>query len=187
MSRALVLTLIDTLGLGLTDSTERGVLYDDVVRELGNQEIIIASNTVSVTAGTASYAEPSTSLAILEIHSDQGVLEEHTALQLNNVFGNTWREKKGSPQGYNTDDEDDSSFRLVPIPDEAQTLTVVHTSEPTDVPVWFELPITLEALYRAFVRESTHQDLDFARSVRDFASALFALLGIEPLAPQENK
>lgn len=179
MSKATTLTLISDLGLSDVDGTETDRLYDDVVRELGYQEVVTAIGTVAVTAGTATYNPPTNTLEILEIENLQGIVDKMSIHSLQGIFGVMWRDQSGVPLMWTEDDQSDKAIRLVPNPDINDTLQVINVQYRTDLPSWLEMPIALEVLYREYIRESNHQDIEFAKLCRKMAKLWFTLVDIE--------
>jgi hypothetical protein len=183
MSKATTLTLISNLGLGDTDQTEAGIHYDDVVEELGRFEVLTEHSSTAVTVGTAIYARPTDALKILEMHGQVGLLERTTQKALQAVHTVQWQDIKGTPDAWTTAYITDGSYRLVPQPDQTDTLTVLHTEYRQDVPTWLEPALAFEVLHREYLRESDHQDIVFASLCRDIAVLLFLMVGVPPFLP----
>lgn len=179
MSKSEVLTLVSDLALGADNSTETSIIYDEVVRELGFLEVLTGTETISTASGTATYQVANDNVQSLEYHSSQGVLTQAEGTGLASVFGASWRNRTGTPLAVTTDMESREVFRLVPIPDFADNLTIIRTEFRQDVPEWMEIAIAFEVLSREFSRESDHQDMVFAETCRAFAGILFNMLGIE--------
>lgn len=179
MSKALVLTLISNLSLSDADATQAGVFYDQVVRELGFLDVLTDEDSIAVTAGDATYTANSGTVRVLEIFSAlYGSLTPATLSSMQAVRGHQWRDVAGTPEQFIMHAEDEKDWLLVPIPDDADTLTVLRTETRTDVPVWLELGITFEVLYRLYQQESPYQDVDFAATCRSLGQLLFLMVGV---------
>lgn len=186
MAKTDVTTLVDDMGLSDTNSSEISRFYDEIVRELGFQEVLTNQNTVNQTAGTASYNVPANTIEILEVVGSNGTLRRMSKAGAEATFGTGWRELVGSPLGFISQFETEGSFRLVPSPDFDDTLQVLHTEYRQDVPFWLEIPIVFEILFREYIRESDHQDTQFAQACRQVAQLLFTLVAVRG-APRSRK
>jgi hypothetical protein len=178
MSRTDVLQLVSDFSLGVEDSTEVGVFYDEIVRELAFRDILTSTQPLPVTAGTSEYAVAVDTIATLEVHSNQGVLHRIHNSGLGAIFGSTWRTQVGSPVAYTQDNINEDTIQLIPIPDASDVLTIIRSETRVDVPTWLELPIAFEILAREFLRESDHQDIEFSTTCQLFATLIFSLVGI---------
>lgn len=180
MARADVLQLVSDLALSQSDATEVGVLYDEVVRELGFYEFLTGTEQIAVSANAAAYKVATDTIRILEvIDSTVGRLDRVDGRSLRSVFGAGWRNKVGTPIAHTATEASSDTIQLVPIPQQPSTLTVIRTEARTDVPVWLELAIALEIVHREFLRESNHQDIAYAQTARDLANMLLAMLGLQ--------
>lgn len=179
MSRALVLTLIDNLSLSDADATQAGVFYDMVVRELGFLDVLTDDDSISVTAGDPTYTANAGTIRILDIFSGRyGSLEPATLASVQAVRGQSWRDVVGTPEQFIMHSEDEKDWLLVPQPDAADTLSILRTETRTNVPVWLELGITGEVLYRLYQQESPYQDVDLAQVWKGLGKLFFLLAGV---------
>lgn len=180
MARSDVLTLVSDFGLSVTDATEVGVLYDEVVRELGFTEVLTSVEVQAVGAGQTTVVFATDTIRSLELYSSQrGKLDRSTANAARTIFGNSWRQQVGPPVMYVQDQEDDNTVRLVPIPTAPLSVSVIRVDARTDVPVWLELPLALEIVSRELSRESDHQDTKFAAGAAQLGRLLFSMLDVE--------
>ena len=179
MAKSDVVTLVDNLSLSVTDATEVGVLYDEVVRELGFMELLTSVEVQQVDGGQATVVLEDDTVMALDVYtSDGGRLDRTSTNAVKAVFGNQWRHLVGSPVAYVKDHEDENVIRLVPTPSGSEVVTIIRTDARDDVPVWLELPLALEVLSREMARESNHQDVKFAAAASGLARMLFQLLGV---------
>lgn len=179
MSRSDVLTMVSDLCLAQSDATEVGVLYDEIVRELGFYDVLVGTETIAVAAGTATYPLAAENMRVLEVDALTGRLDRASGSALRAVYGAGWQQRSGTPVAFTSEDEDSHVLRLVPVPLRADTLTVIRAETRVDVPYWLELGIAFEILHREFMRESDHQDVEFAGVARGIANLLLALVGVE--------
>lgn len=180
MARADVLQLVQDFTLAQADATEAGVFYDELVRELGFYEFVTGTESISVISNTPSYKVAEDTIRVLEVIDDvHGRLDRIDGRSLRSVFGASWRLRLGSPLAHTATDEDSDTVRLVPIPLQPSTLTIIRTESRVDMPVWLELGLAFEIIHRDFIRESAHQDIAFAQVARNIANALFSMVGLE--------
>jgi hypothetical protein len=192
MAKADVLALASLIGGEQVDPTLADRFYHDVVAELGQSEILVEMSLLPVTPGTGVFALPAGAVRLLGVWYDD---EEITVIRRNDVasMDPEWRQARGTPLAYFTEDETIRTFRLYPVPDQASKsflflgepmgtefpeycVVVAHTVAPDTVPVYFELPIALTILAREFIRESVHRDPVFAALCQTFANALFGVI-----------
>lgn len=180
MSRSEIITLVDDFSLGVSDATEVGVLYDEVVRELGFLEVLTSREDQVVVAGQGTVTLAVDTIRSLEIYSSEvGKLDRTTAQAMQAVLGNSWRSERGTTVAYVQDQENDNTVRLVPVPDAGMVVSVIRTDARLDVPVWLELAVAMEVLSREMGRESGHQDVMFAGAAAQVGRFLFGLLGVD--------
>lgn len=179
MAKADVTALVTSLALSQDNTTETSIFYDEIVRELGFLDVLTGTETITITPNVAVYETAADTIRSLEFHSGiRGFLTRSDGKGLGSLFGADWRNRKGTPLAVSQDQEDDEAFRLVPIPDTGDTLTIIRTENRTDVPVWLELPIAFEILYREFGRESDHQDTMLSDLCKLIADMLYKLVGV---------
>lgn len=187
MAQADVLTLVDDLSLGQANATEAAVFYAEIIRELGYLELLTSTETIAQQAHVNTYELASSTIMDIEYYNSTGFLTKADGKGLGSVFGADWRNRTGSPVAISLDQEDESSFRLIPGPINDDTITVIRTETRTDVPVWLELPIAFEILSREFLRESDHQDTELATICKLTATVLFNLVGVTINAQETSK
>lgn len=179
MAKTDVISLVTSIALSADDTTETNIFYDEIVRELGFFDVLTGTQTVNVTANTAVYGIDSDTILSREFNSvNNGFLTKSDGTGLGALFGSDWRNQTGTPLAVSMDQEDDDAFRLVPSPNSDDTVTIIRTETRTDVPIWLELPITFEILSREFLRESDHQDVQFASVCVGISSFLFKMVGV---------
>jgi hypothetical protein len=188
MAKADVVTLVSDFSGSVTDAVEVGVLYDEVVKELGFVELLTSVEVQNVGAGQDTLEFATDTIRSLEVYSDQvGKLDRTTAHALRAIFGNGWRGLKGTTVAYVQDQENDNTVRLVPIPEGPMSVSVVRVDSREDVPIWLELPIAFEVLNREMGRESNHQDVKFAALSGEVGKLLLSLLGIAFSGPSQGR
>lgn len=162
-TKADVLALAQTLALDVADDDEISQYYDEIVRELAFREIIVATNIIEVQAGAPFYSFSDDNINTLEIHHSQtGRLSPENGNALRASQGPDWRVKRGSVSAFTQDQTSTDNFRLFPIPTSPGELTIIQTVEVDEILEYLELPIALEICHREFMRESGHQDVEFA-------------------------
>lgn len=183
MAKADVLTLVTSLSLGQDNATETAIFYDEIIREMGFLDVLTSTETIPIVSGVSVYTVAADTIRSIEFHSgNYGFLTKTDGKGLGSIFGAEWRNRVGSPIAVSMDEEDDDAFRLVPIPDATDTLTIIRTDRRDDVPVWLELPLAFEILSREFSRESDHQDIDFSTATRAISNLLFIMVGVRDSA-----
>jgi hypothetical protein len=178
VAKADVLQLVTDFGVSDVDQDEISIYHDEIVRELGFREVLTGTETIPVTAGTPEYALADDTIRALEVHLASGRIDPNSIQALQSVLGVNWRNQSGSVLAYTSDEQDDDDIRLVPIPAQNDTLTIIRTETRTNLPVWLELPVALEILHREYQRESDHQDVAFAEHAHLMSVALFTLVGV---------
>lgn len=162
-TKADVLALTQTLCLDVADADEISQYYDEIIRELGFGEVIVETDIIETDANQPFYTFSHESLNILEVHQDQaGRLSPENGNALRASQGASWRLKRGTPSAFTQDQTNSDDLRLFPIPTSPGELTVIQTVEVDDILEYLELPIALEICNREFLRESGHQDVEFA-------------------------
>ena len=183
MSKADVLQFVTDFAVTVVvDQDEISQFYDELVREIAFKETLTDIERVDIEAGTAVYPfadkRPKTMRA-LELHIGAGGrIDPIDITSIQSVFGADWRNLQGNPLAYVQEEEDESTFRLVPRPTQDDEVVVIRTSTRETVPIWIELPLAFEILAREFQRESDHQDIAFAQRSRQMALLLFQLVGV---------
>jgi hypothetical protein len=202
MAQADVLTLIDDLAgtrsdtLSLAEAATRLRYYTDVVYENGlRRERDCDASYVAVTRSDADYAFPSTAIRILAVLYDHRHLRPIMRRGLES-YDPAHRAREGRPAAFTTQDEDQRTLRLIPVPDvdglavgaldplvdpefPGNNLTLVYTAAVTDVAPEDELWLALEVLAREFGHESDHYDPQFSKLARQLATMLRAMVGAD--------
>lgn len=189
-----VLQLVDDLSVGLADAAQSEYFYDQILYELHHQVLFTECSLVAATAETASYTLPTTAVRQLMFFWDTQQLDELTIEEAEAIFGLTWRDLIGPPEAYVLERETDRTFRLVPTPDTSSkdfsfmfglplgvdfpeyAISVVHTNYSADVHVLFDFPLAFAVLAREFLRESDHQDVDFAEACQMVSAYLLGMI-----------
>lgn len=174
-----ITTLVSDLSLSQSNTTEAGVFFDEIIRELGFIEILTGTENISITSGDADYKLAPFTVRALEFNSSNGFLADTDDQGLGSLFGASWRSKVGTPQAVNMEEEDDDTFRLVPKPNFDDIITVIRTEYRDEIPDWLDLPVTFEILSREFQRESDHQDIELANLCKQIATLMFNLVGVQ--------
>jgi hypothetical protein len=179
VAQADVLTLVSNFGVNDVDADEPTVFYEEIVRELALKGQLIGTETIAAVAGEAVYTMLNENMEILEMHlASSGRIDAASIKALQSLFGADWRDRKGTPLAYTTDEETDGDFRLIPEPTASDTITMLRKESRTDIPTWLELPLALEIVSREFQRESDHQDIVFAELSHQLATILFQFVGV---------
>jgi len=169
----------------MADQGMAGYYYDDIVRELGARPVFTRATLRAVSANSGTVTLPAEAIEVFYVFYDDRLLPPATLRQLEAVDPQ-WRDRRGTPQAYTMEQEDDRTLRLFPVPDissKAQSfafgepfgrdfpeagVTLVHT-EDRELPDYLDLPAALEILAREMARESDHRDLEFAGLARQLA------------------
>lgn len=179
MAKADVLALVQTLALGVTNADEISNYYDEIVREIGFGEVLVATDTIATQAGDPFYVFAKDNINTLEVHFNHaGRLSPETGVALRASQGVDWRVKRGTPSAFTQDQTSSNDLRLFPIPTTPGELTVIQTVEFDDILEYLELPVALEICHREFVRESGHQDVEFAIVARALSQFFFNLIDV---------
>ncbi|MEE9586071.1 MAG: hypothetical protein V3W09_04140 [Nitrososphaerales archaeon] len=200
MTKALTLTLVDDLSRDQADSTLTGRMYDDLVRELGRTRTIVRASLIETVAGTAVYAQPTTSIERLATFHDTSILDELSLQELESL-NHQWKDEKGPPIALTTEELAEKSFRVFPVPETGSgtvaggdfgtgfivnALSSIHTNFEADLPEWIELPLAFAILAMEFSRESDHRDIDFANFCAGFADFLFEMVKVSLKSEVKN-
>lgn len=187
MSKADVLQLVSDLSAAQSDDVEVGVLYDEVIRELGFYEVLtnLERRVLPASANGIFKQSPST-LRSLEIAWNQRRLDRVQEYTLRAVYGATWRSRVGDPMAVTVWDESEGELRLVPRPREGGEVQTLRTETRDELPYWLELPVALMVTHREFMRESNHQDVEFAGAALGLAHLFLNLVGVELVLPPQG-
>lgn len=179
MSKATVLQLATDLSLGVADQDEISNYFDEIVREIGFREIFVNVEPITVNADQATYAFSGDHVIVLEVHhNDTGRLSPSSGVSLRAAVGANWRLRRGVPNAFTQDEVSSNELRLFPIPSGPGLLAVVQTIEVDDILEYLELPVALEILHREFMREGSHQDVEFAGVARTLSQFFFTLIDV---------
>lgn len=192
MTKAATLTLISDLSFGQTDATHISNIYDDVVTELGQLDVLVRAELIASVIDQATYSLTSTAIKKQAIFFDDEFMDE-VSLGTLEAVNIDHRDEKGKPLAVYQEALTEKNFNLYPIPDRESgavgggdfgtsfpinAITSIHTNFESDLPVWLELPIAYTVLYREFIRESNHKDAEFAEACGQMATILWSVLGI---------
>lgn len=180
MAKADVLDLVEDFGVNGVNEDEIDVFYDEIIRELGAFEVLVGTELVSVLSGQAEYMVSGENVKVFEIHhSTRGRLDMVSEQGLRAALGASWMSRTGTPIAATMDQQGGESFRLVPVPNQDATLTMLVSERKDDVPKWLELIIALQILHREYARESDHQDIQLAQAALALSSILGFFGGLE--------
>lgn len=178
MAKADVLALAQDIGK-FGDPISIEDYYDEIVRELGLLELLVDPVSIGITSELSVYQMPIPVIRTLELISERyGTLDRVDRVTLRAVHGTGWTNLKGTPVSFTQELENDNAFRLVPIPDQAESLIGLVSAVRDDVPYWLELPIALEIVFREYTRESQFQNVEFAQAAGQLAQLFFSLVGV---------
>ena len=194
MGRAEVLALVQDLALDQADAPSIDRYYDDIIYDLGKRPWLTEASLIATVAGTSVYTPADDLIRLLYVFYDNRHLYESSARELESTFGPNWRDRRGTPVAYYVEDESSLDFRLVPEPEvnskdfsfvfgspmgldfPEYAVAVIHTRTVEDLPVWLELPVAFEILFREFARQSDHQDPTFAVTCKQIADLLMMMV-----------
>ena len=180
MAKDDVLALVSLFCLDLPVDAEVGRFYDEVVREIGAEECLVGTEEQAILPDEPRYTTQANTIRTLEFHTGQyGRLDVIDSQSLEACIWPQWRAGIGSATAVTYSHEDEDKFRLVPIPNTDDRLTIIRTEYREDVPIWLEIAIAFEVMSREFFRESDHQDIAFAGAAAGLAALLFQLLQME--------
>lgn len=184
MSKADVLQLVDELARGRADLGACEKYYTDIAYEMAKAGLITNASIIELTADTGSYTFPDDAVDIVGILYD-GVHLMPSMKQAIEWKDSGWRDRRGAPQAYVIEDEQDRTFRLYPKPDAdtgflggtfrfgenypPYSALMLYTQNREDLPEVFDLYIVCTILSREFTRESDHRDLEFASAAQQLA------------------
>lgn len=181
MAQVDVLALIQTLSVTQADGTATPALYSDTIVEMAQQEWFTQSQTWTNTIGQlrvtflSALATPLIDIGAV-IYNDYE-LDEATLLELE-MIDSQWRDARGRTTTFTVEDESAKVIALYPSPDEARTDNVAFfTYAPTDALYYQELFIAMRVLEREFLRESNHQDANFAEGCAILAKMFMSMVG----------
>ena len=199
MTKAPILSLVNSLANFPIDGDLLDVYYDDVLVELGRMTNtpLTANELQPVVANTHTYSIPDKMISILHaFHSSKSLISSRT--QDVDAYVNEWRDDTGTPFTVLIDELSGKTYRLFPIPDTSSDDFFFITGTPmgTDFPdnavtlIYSELRdddildflgliIALQILSREFIRQSDHRDVLFAQSCNDVAKLMLTFIGIE--------
>lgn len=194
MTRANTLSLVTSLSNSQADvGVNAGSrFYDEAVLELARRGWTSNTSVQQVTAGTASYSPPSTTVDLLAVIWDETQLMLATLQEIEWVDP-LWRDQQGSPSSFVVEDEDKKSFRLWPTPDvgsasppappnglgadfPVNALLLLITESRTDVQPYLDLPLAFAVLAREFRRQAVHRDPNFAEACGQFSQLLLRMV-----------
>lgn len=191
MPQADVLNLVNTLSVGLRDSTAASNFYTRIVQEHGRlRESLTNAAYVAATTGTVNYTIPTAAIRPLAVFYDDRWLfpEDKRGADVHDPY---WRNRQGDPFAVVFEDVTARTFDVLPVPARtgatiggttpftgfpADNFTVIYTNAATDVQPWEELLVATEILSREFARDSDHQDTEAAAIWRQITDTLLELV-----------
>lgn len=198
MAKADVLTLVDTLSLGVADQTTVSSSYSEVLRAFASLEWFVAAQAVEHATDAPEYLAPDDALALLALAYDDRWLS-HEMLETLEATNPSWRAVRGLPIAYVAEAVGDRRYRLFPAPDTADVvpdtqmgqpfgvsfyvgqITAVYTHDLSTVPTWCELPLACFLLAREFARDSEHRTPELATAWQALGEALIAYVADGPV------
>lgn len=133
-------------------------------------------------------------LRVLAVAYDDAHLWPERARSLDAVVPG-WRDRRGTPQAFVPEDENDRAFRLYPRPDEASgdmsfprgepfgrdwpvgAIAIFATEQRDDLPSYLDLPLALLALAREFAADTDHRDAAFASAAEALVMMMLEMVG----------
>ena len=180
MAKADVTTLAQFIAGGQADEALLSRYYDDLIDTLAQTTDTLIEMTLSpLVSGQSVYTPPDTITRLISVICGDRELDLASRKSME-ATNSGWRKHEGIPVTYIRESEDQKQIRLYPIPDMVgdafipwwsspvgedypnENLVYVHTHSPTDVPNWMNLGLALLILVPEFLRDSPHQDADFA-------------------------
>jgi hypothetical protein len=192
-TKAQILTFAGTLGLGLSNSTQLGTYFDDVVEEVGlhhAEPYFTAAAFVTVISGTATYSLPSGALRLLYTFMSDRLLSEESDATLE-AYDGTWRATTGSEIYAFTQDYLENQFTLYPEPNFSSTVggdnldgsydsgwiwTIYTEDRSSSIPDYDAPRLACRTLAKEFERSANQQDHAFADACREVVSLLDYML-----------
>lgn len=195
MSKVDVLQLVQDLSQDQADAASIEKFYDDIVLELAQQNVLTQVTLLTAAANDTSFSNPANAVNTIAVFWDDRQLSKakRQELEWRNM---RWRDERGTPEAWVTEDETEKTFRLYPVPDYASkalapifggplgkgyaenSVAVVHSEKRDDVIEYLELPIALEIMHREFTRESAHRQTAFAGVCLEIAKVLYQMVGV---------
>jgi hypothetical protein len=191
MAQVDVLNLVNSLSVGLRDSTASSNFYTRIVQEHGRlRESLTDAAYVAGVAGTVNYTIPTAAVRPLAVFYDDLWLfpEDKRGADVHDPY---WRDRRGDPFAIVFEDATARTFDALPVPARngaaiggdtpftafpADNFTVIFTESATDVQPWEELLVATEILSREFARDSDHQDTEAATMWRQIADTLLGMI-----------
>lgn len=187
------MALVSSLSNSQSDPLTSERFYDEVVLDLAQLPILVDATVVST--GHNVHGDPDESDPLPEVvtrplqwfYAD-AILNEATSGELAQWEYN-WRNMHGTPYVVYRADVGARRFRMVPLPDHdskpfvflggqplgvdysENAVAIIHTTAPTDLPEYLDLPVAYFILAREFARESDHQDMGYSQACAQLASA----------------
>ena len=193
MSKASVLALATDLGGGQAQSPHTERLYDEMMLAVGDAALFNLVTLLPVTAGTAEYTLPAPAVKLHAAFYDNGMLSRARKRDME-ALDPSWRDHRGHPVAFVTDDLSRRVFRLYPQPvapnsafifqvgapfgvdHPVDAIAVIHSVSKSDLPTWLDLPLALSLLGREFARDSDHRNAEFASACQGLGKVLFEMV-----------
>ena len=189
MSKASILSLVNTFSVGQADPITAEQYYDHIIDDTGRAPWFVTASLVTLTNGTSQYTLADDQIKILGVFYDDRLLDRVDKHTLESFDPNR-RDHRGLPIAYTVEDEAAKTYRLYPAPNRSSanfifiygsplgldyppySVLLLHTQMFPDLLPYLELPVMWEILAREYSHESNHRDDNFA----DFAQALADVL-----------
>lgn len=193
MSKVGVLDLIAEYSYGLADAAPVAAYYDDSMWDAAGWGVSTVAVLVPAVKDTATYAMPEIEGRIYAIFYDDILLSMSSMLDLQAVNAN-WRDERGRPRAFLSEEEPEHEIRVYPVPDEnsqdfvflfgspfghdfpARAIGALIADKRDEMPDWLDLPLALLILGREYERDSAHRDAAFAQACHAVGSALKSMV-----------
>lgn len=177
-TKTAILTLVSTLSAGLADTTAIDRLWDETIIDLAADTRQWFTSFATVNPGTTTSITDQESLELpASLALGRLIALFYNGRQLSRESEDTfatqsrnWHDRGGSPVAFTTDQRSDRFVRLYPKNDvfKLGEIGVLYTQSTVvvNIPDVMALPLAMLVMAREFERESTHRDMDFAKSCR---------------------
>ena len=193
MSKSGVLGFVSDFSYGLADPTPVAAYYDALMWDATRWGIPSVAVLVPAVKDTATYTMPDVEGRIYAIFYDDILLSLSSIMDLQAVNA-SWRDERGRPRAFLSQEEPEHEIRLYPAPDEdaqdfiflfgapfghdfpARAVAALIADKRDDLPDWLDLPLALLVLAREYDRDSAHRDAAFAQTCRELGHALKSMV-----------
>jgi hypothetical protein len=193
VSQATVLALINAFGFEIEGVPQINGFYADLMWDAARWGVATSVQLVPTVRGTDTYAMPDTEGKRYMLFYDDIQLSVSSIMDLAAVNPD-WRDERGRPDAYVTQDESEHDIPLYPVPDvnardfvflfgspmgrdfPDRAIGAVMGERRDDLPSWLDVPLALGVLAREYERESDHRDVAFAGACRQMSNNLLAMV-----------